>query len=400
MRVATGVNESSARTVGNLPRGAGLSGKVVVSFAAAGGVLVGGFLVAAMTLAGKLSGNALLLTSTSLFVVGTILGLAHGTALAWFGRPLTQTRRETLGAIGLGVLYSVIGGALAWLVSGWIALTTVALYLHRVFALAGVAVAWVVGALIVAVAFRYGWQALRNAYERWPERKLGTALVAATFGALLVTFFARQPVLWGTTLMLNATGALLLAGFLTLWVGGPVISVGLMAIRRLPLHHPPLGLDTGVRAIANIALGVGLGILLGVIALPFYGNPYNVPTPQSEAGVIGTLLLGTGQALMSEVLLRLFVVTAAALMFFRWYRFPPRAAALLAIAVSAFVQLALYLPAAVAVGFPNLLVGVAYILAAAFIPAIVLGTLYWRRGFGTALMADATAMATVLLIAA
>jgi hypothetical protein len=366
----------------------------------AGGVLVGGFLVAAMTLAGKLSGNALLLTSTALFIVGTLLGLVHGATLAWFGRPDTQTRGEALGSIALGALYAVIGSAVAWLVSGWIAMTVVAAYMKRAFAIGGVAVAWLVGAGIVAMALRYAVPALRNAYARWPERKLGTALVAASFFALLILFFANHPVIWGTPFIVNEIGAVLLAAFLTIWVAGPVISIGLMAIRRLPIGRPLLGLDSGTRALTNIALGAGVGVVLGVLALPFYGEPYNTPIPQPEAGVIGALLLGAGQAMVSEVLLRLFVVTAVAMLLFRWYRIPLRASALLAIAVSAFVQVALYVPSVVAVGFPNALVGLAYMLAAAFIPAVVLGTLYWTRGFSTALLANATAMVAVLILAA
>jgi hypothetical protein len=262
-----------------------------------------------------------------------------------------------------------------------------------------VGVAWLIGAVIVAIAVWHAWLALRNAYERWPDRKLGTALVAATFAALLVTFLARSPVLWGTPLVLNDIGAVLLAAFATIWVAGPMISIGLSALRRLP-RGPAVGFEHGTRAVTNVVLGLGVGVVLGVLALPFYGEAYRVPAVAADTGMLGGLLMSVGQALVNEVLLRLFVVTALALVLLRWYNVPSRAAALLAIAVSAVVQVALYVPAVVAVGFPNALMGVAYVLAAAFVPAIALGTLYWVRGFSTALLADATAIAAVLLLAA
>ena len=57
-----------------LPRGIGLHGRVAVTWAAAGGILLGGVLVAVMTLAGRLSGHGLFFTVSGLFVIGAVLG--------------------------------------------------------------------------------------------------------------------------------------------------------------------------------------------------------------------------------------------------------------------------------------------------------------------------------------
>jgi hypothetical protein len=57
-----------------IERDLGLPGGVTVAFTMAGGVLLGGILVALMTLSGQLSGHGLFMTSTGLFVVGAAIG--------------------------------------------------------------------------------------------------------------------------------------------------------------------------------------------------------------------------------------------------------------------------------------------------------------------------------------
>ncbi|NIP83154.1 MAG: hypothetical protein GWM90_29555, partial [Gemmatimonadetes bacterium] len=107
--------EESGRT---LTRGLGEPGKLAVSWGAAGGILVGGFLVAAMTLTGQLSGHALLLTCTGLFVVGAVLGFIHGAILGWMGRPKEASRRSALGSLAMGAAYAIPALLVAWLVAG------------------------------------------------------------------------------------------------------------------------------------------------------------------------------------------------------------------------------------------------------------------------------------------
>ncbi|HKJ92273.1 MAG TPA: hypothetical protein VJ957_03845, partial [Longimicrobiales bacterium] len=62
--MSTVMKDTESRTGRVLARGVGRAGKIAISWSVAGGLLLGGFLVAGMTLAGRLSGNALLLTSS------------------------------------------------------------------------------------------------------------------------------------------------------------------------------------------------------------------------------------------------------------------------------------------------------------------------------------------------
>ena len=132
---STTIVNGGTRTGAEITRGIGLSGRVMVSATVAGGVLVGGFLVAAMTLAGKLSGNALLLTSGGLYLIGSLLGLVHGAALGFLGRGETSVRR-VVGQLGMAALYTVPLLAIGFIVTGWIAMTTTALYVGKVAGLA------------------------------------------------------------------------------------------------------------------------------------------------------------------------------------------------------------------------------------------------------------------------
>jgi len=68
-----------------------------------------------MTLAGRLSGNAIFATATALFVVGAALGLVHGAVLGFFGRPAAVTPREAGRDLGRAGLYAVPALAVAWL---------------------------------------------------------------------------------------------------------------------------------------------------------------------------------------------------------------------------------------------------------------------------------------------
>ena len=52
----------------------GRTGRVALSWAMAGGIGLGGVLVSLMTLTGRMSANALMLTTTGLFIIGAVLG--------------------------------------------------------------------------------------------------------------------------------------------------------------------------------------------------------------------------------------------------------------------------------------------------------------------------------------
>jgi hypothetical protein len=373
-----------------LTAGIELPGRVAVSWAVGGGVVAGGFLVAAMALAGRLSGHALLVTSTGLFVVGATLGFVHGAVLGFLGRPVDMGVERALGRIGLAAIYTVPALLIGWLVAGWIAMTSVAVWTEKTLALVGVGAAWIAGAALVGFAAMQGWRAVRGAYARWPDRRLGTLLVAALFGGLLAVFLKERPELWGMHVQVTTVGAVLLAAAATLWLAGPVVTVALAVRERLPGERPAVGFAGRGGAVASVGAALVTGIGLALLALPFYGAAYGVQTG-GAAGVVTT-------ALVDEVLLRLFLVTGAAWLMIREFKLERRQAAALAVAAAAGVQVLVYLPGVLAIGFPNALTAVAFVALTVIVPAVAFGALYWRRGFGTALLAHAATLGALLVL--
>jgi hypothetical protein len=395
MTSATMINEST-RTGAELKTGIGLAGRVTVSFTVAGGVLVGGFLVAAMTLAGKLSGNALLMTSGALYLLGSLLGFTHGAALGFLGRG-DVSRREVVGKLGLAALYTVPLLAIGFIVSGWIAMTTVALYVGKVPALIGAGLGWFAGVVLVLTAIAYGWQALRNAYARWPHAQLGTVLVAATFAALLIVFLADRPMLWGLPFRVTEVGAVLLAWFAALWIGAPAIALALRLVDRMGAASPVLN-GQARSPWSGIVLGLAVGFVLSLIALPFYQAPIALSAPAAAAGTFGAVVLAVSQALLTEVLLRVFLVTAVVWLALSWQNVRAEQAALFAVTIAALVQVVLYLPGVLALGLPSWIATIGYVMAAVLIPGLAFGTLYVKRGLTAALAGHAAALIALALL--
>ncbi len=377
-----------------LSRTIGLHGRVAVFSAMAGGVASGGVLVAALTLTGRLSGHALFLSATALFVVGALLGLIHGAVLGYFGRPVETAPSTALRQLILAGLYAVPGLAVAWLVSIWVAMTLIAYYTGKIGALVGVGLGWVAAAAILATAAIQILRAFRNALARWPERRAGTLLVGATFAALLVTFLADRPELWGLRLRVTETGAVLLAIFLTLWVAGPIITMALRLARQLPTAWRSSGSSAGTWTLTDLVIGLVIGAVVGLLAVPFTAPV----APSVTSAFAGNVIVGVGQALVNEVLLRLFMISALAWLLLRWHRVHPDEAAVGSVAAVTLLQVGLYLPGALAVGFPSWTGTVAFLAIAVALPAAAFGVLFWKRGFATALVADVTALVAIALL--
>jgi hypothetical protein len=377
-------------------RDVGLTGRVVVSWTVGGAVAIGGFLVAGMTLAGKLSGSGLLLAAGALYVIGGMLGFVHGAALGFFGRPEGQTPREALGRIAMGALYALPALIVAFLAAGWIAMTSVALYLGKALPLVGAGVGWLVGMVLVLVAAVSGWQALQNAYARWPERRLGTALVAATFAALLVLFLADRPELWGVRLRVTEVGAILLAAVGAFWLAGPAVTLALALRRMLVVPDPMVPAAARMpRTLSSVAIGLAAGALLGVMAVPFQQAAF---ATAPAVGTLGGAVLVASRALVDEVMLRLFLVTGVVWALVRWQNVERPTAAAYAVVAAAIAQVFVYLPGVNAIGFVTMSATAAYVAATVVAPALVFGFLYWKRGFGTALVAHATALTALALM--
>lgn len=368
----------------------GLPGRVAVTWTMAGGVVLGGVLVAAMTLAGRLSGHGLFVTATGLFLIGSLLGALHGAVLGYLGRPAGMDRREALHCVGRAGMYAVPGSALAWLLTIWVAMTLVAAMTDGLGATVLVAVAWMGSAAVLAWAAVSGTRALVNAYARWPQRNLGTVVVAASFGALLIAFLADRPMMWLLRMRVTEVGAVLLAAAVTLWVVGPLVTVALRMIDELPGRNRAR-VPGAATASIDIALGLVVGTVVGLLAVPF--TPAGAVT-----GAAGGVAVAVGQALVDEVLLRMVLLSGVAWAALRWHRVHPEEAALLAVVVVAAAQVILYLPGILATGFPTTVAAVAFTGVAVVLPALVFGALFWTRGFGSAVVAHAAAAVALLLL--
>ncbi|GMV04256.1 MAG: hypothetical protein AMXMBFR53_05370 [Gemmatimonadota bacterium] len=383
---------TAANPGGTVPRTIGLHGRVAVLSAMSGGIAVGGVLVAAMTLSGRLSGHAIFATATALFLVGALLGAVHGAVLGFFGRPAGVTAREALTDLGRAALYAIPGVAVAWLSAIWVAMTLISFYTGRVGALAGAAVGWLAAGAILAVTAVQAVRALRNAYARWPERRAGTLLAAASFAALLMIFLADRPEIWGVRLRLTETGAVLLAALLAIWVAGPVVTVALRLARSVPFPRPLAGLGSTPATPADAGIGLVVGLVVGLLALPFAG-------PASAPALAGTVVAEVSQALVNEVLLRLFLVTGVAWLLLRWHRIQANEAVVGAIVAATVAQVLLYAPGAAAIGFTSWTGTALFLTMAVAIPAAAFGLLFWKRGFASALVADMAALAFIALLA-
>lgn len=375
-----------------LRRSIGLHGRTMVLTAMAGGTALGGVLVAAMTLGGQLSGHALFLNATGLFLVGALVGLVHGIPLGYFGRPAEEPAHRARGDMALGLLYLVPGLAVAWLAAVWMAMSMVAVYTGSAAALAGVAVGWLAGAGILGTWAVHAVRALRNGYARWPERRAGTLLVGASFAALLMILLADRPEIWGLRLRVTETGAVLVAALLAVWVAGPMVTLALRLLRSLPGAGVSVGLVQGHVSPVDVGVGVLAGVVVGLLAVPFAG-------PAVQPATVGTVVVETSQALVTEVVLRLFLLTGTAWLLLRWHRIHAAEAAAGAIGIAAIAQMLLYAPGALRVGFASAAGTAAFLLTVALVPAVVFGVLFWRRGFAAAFAGHAAALIALALLA-
>ncbi len=376
---------------GTVPRTIGLHGRVAVFSAMAGGVAVGGVLVAAMTLAGRLSGNAIFATATALFAIGALLGLVHGAVLGFLGRPSGVTPRQAGHDLGRAALYLVPGLAVSWLAAIWVAMTLVAFYTGRVGPVAGAAAGWLAAGTILAATGVQALRALRNAYVRWPERRAGTVLAAASFAALLLLFVSDRPEIWGMRLRITEVGAVLLASLLAVWVAGPLVTLALRLSRSVPFPRPMAGLGSARITAADLGLGLVVGLVVGLLAVPSAG-------PASAPAAFGSMVVDVSQAVVNEVLLRLFLVTAVAWLLLRWHRVQVNEALVGAVLAAALIQVLIYAPGAAAIGFASWTGTALFLLMAVALPAAAFGVVFWKRGFAPALVADMVALAAVTLL--
>jgi hypothetical protein len=212
-----------------------LPGRIVFSWALAGGVIAGGLLVAATTLAGRASSGTAPQVATLFFLLGAGAGIAHGGLLGYLSRNPARTRREVTSILFRAVILALPALAFAWIVTLTIALTAATLYATDppLLRLASTTLAWVFGLVVSGWAAWEGIQGLRAAYRRWPDFRVASLVISVTFAALLTLFLTDPPNIWFTHLRVTSIGAVILAFGASVWIALPMVIAGLGVLHRV-----------------------------------------------------------------------------------------------------------------------------------------------------------------------
>ena len=396
--------EGAAAIRSSIPhRGLELPAAVAISWSLAGGMLLGGAAVVAMIMTNRMSAHLLLLGSATLFVIGAVRGLVHGAILGVVGRPEGTTVRQAFGAMLHGLFYYPFGLLLSWAVAGWVAAMPVALLGHHLIGAAISARAWLAMLATVYFAGSTALHALSLAYRRWPDRVPGTIMVGVTLAALLVGFAIQPPTIWFSDVRLTYPGATVLALAATFWFYGPIITIALSVLRRVRPLLPATRLFDRVHAwkgiLVRAGIAIGTGLVVALIAAPFYKGALGIPTNVERLGVLPALGLALANAVTDELFLRLFVLTAALSVAIHYLPRWRGWAVALAIAVATVADILLHLSGMEQLGLPGIATVLAYAVVRMAIPAALFGYLYWRRGLGTAVAAHAAAGAAIGLLA-
>lgn len=373
---------------------------VAISWSVAGGLLAGGATVATLILTSRLSGHLLIAASAAFFLVGAVLGLAHGAMLGVFGRPEGTTPRQAISSIARGTIFLIPSLLLGWLIAGWVAALPIVLIGRHILGGVITVAAWLVMAAVIAVASASGLRAARFLFRRWPDRILGPTLVLAVLAALSVMFTIERPTVWFVNVQLSTFGSVVFAYALTFWFYGPLITGGLALLRRIAPMLPSSRLvrgDTWRARFSAAAAAIAVVLLVVTLALPFHEGVLGLPTAAERLGWWQAALLALGNAVTTELLLRLCLLTAVFVLALR-YMTKARAVGL-AVALSAIGDLLIHWNGVAAFGMPGAGIVATYMIARLAIPAALFGYLFWRRGLGTAVAAHATADLAVGLLA-
>jgi hypothetical protein len=157
------------------------------------------------------------------------------------GRPDDVSRVLALKRLGLAGLYAIPSLLLAWCLAMCLTLGAVGLVAGRPALLAF----GLVGAAGLAAAVAWAAVEARSALEhlcrRWPDFRAVLALLGMAFMALLPFFLVLRPEIWFLGLRPTPPFAILMAAAATVWIGGPLATVGVLAVRAWRRRHPPHG---------------------------------------------------------------------------------------------------------------------------------------------------------------
>ena len=219
------------------PSQLGLVGQLATAWGVAGG-LVAALVVTAHVLAGQLSSGFGFLTTTIFFLAGGFIGFLHGAVLAYLGRPAEVDRKTALRRLALASVYALPATILGWSVAMLLSLSAAAYLTGRGGALAASVVGWLATVAVLVWAGVETRGAVANLCRRWPGAGAVLVVLVLAFLAVLPVFLVTRPEIWVVGVRPSATAATFMAGAATLWIGGPLATLGLLAIRAWSKHHP------------------------------------------------------------------------------------------------------------------------------------------------------------------
>ncbi len=208
--------------------------RIFVSWSIAGGLVSGGFLVAATTLAGEEVGSAAAQIAVFLWALGTGAGLVHGALLGYMARDIRRPARNVLRDMARTLMWVAPGLLVSAILTVWISLTGPVLRGVRpgVFEAVGIFGTWVLGLALLGWATLEGVRGLRAVYGRWPDLRFASGLASVAFAVLVTLFVVDPPEIWFTDLRVTGPGAVVLAFGAAVWIALPVAVAVLGLIRR------------------------------------------------------------------------------------------------------------------------------------------------------------------------
>lgn len=225
------------RLGGLSPSHLGVVGQVATSWGVAGGML-GAAVVTGHMVAGHLSASLGFLTTTIFFVAGSLVGFLHGGIVGYVSRPPQVSRKLALKRLGLTAVYAVPAMVLGWLLALALALTPAALLTGGASLIVPALIGWIglVSAVVWATAETRA--AVPNLFDRWPESRALLVVLGLLFLALLPFFLGTRPDIWVFDISPTGTAAIFMAVGATAWIGGPLVAIGLLAVRAWRRSHP------------------------------------------------------------------------------------------------------------------------------------------------------------------
>jgi hypothetical protein len=191
--------------------------------------------MAGLLLAGRLHSFGLILLVVMVGVVGSVLGAVHGSVLGYLGRPAgphVMHARHYAMVGGLAAVACLVGVCLAV----WLVVSAMAVQVGDVVGQIAMIMAALTAFAVFAWATVNGWHALDAAYRRWPEKRMGTALVLGAFVILLATMQWLRGGIPGTEIQLSAGASLVLVALAVLWIVSPAVILGLRVAARARSH--------------------------------------------------------------------------------------------------------------------------------------------------------------------